>query len=508
MKTRAMTAGLVAVFATSGAAQAFVLNGIRWPGSHPRIPFYVSTNLAGNIPYDGSATFETVVQHIQSAANVWNTQGGAEAKLTYAGTTSVSQVADDGVNAVIYNSGICPGLGGCSAITYYHQTNGVFRGFDIVLYGVRGGGLYSTLWKTQLTHPTQMDLWSIVLHEFGHAAGLDHSVNPGVVMGCSCGPGCVRRNLYTDDINGIRAANGVYTNEGFWSDAATVEPGDSFVLHLDYPRAAGRKFGLYFNAESPGSTTMPAPDSRILPLASPYENARDFPEIFLSPTCLYGGQCQGMFGTLDANGRATVTVQLPADALTALGPDLYLAVVTRNTAMPSDYEDISVGVHVQILGPPPCTSDADCDDSDPCTEDFCDAGSCTNLPYDCEDGDVCTMDSCSEGFCFSEPLACNDNNACTADSCAAGLGCVGVPISCDDGDACTTDSCNPTFGCAHAAMACSDGNSCTADSCDPALGCVYTPIAGCSACKPKDAPCSVGSDCCSKKCRSNNTCGG
>ena len=102
---------------------------------------------------------------------------------------------------------------------------------------------------------------------------------------------------------------------------------------------------------------MPSPDSRMLPIASPYQNARDHSAIFLNPTCLQGGQCQNMFGTLDANGQATVTVQLPSDALTSLGPDLYLAAVTRNTALPSDYEDISVGVHVRIGTPDPSDLD-------------------------------------------------------------------------------------------------------------------------------------------------------
>lgn len=325
-------------------------------------------------------------------------------------------------------------------------------------------------------------------------------------MGCF-GAGSVRRSLCADDIAGIQTIYGPYTNEGIWSDVPTVAPGQSLLLHLDYPRAAGRKFGLFFNSDSSGVTPTPPPDSRILPLASPYENARDYPSIFLNPTCLQGGQCQGMFGTLDASGRATVTVQLPPDALTSRGPDLYLAAVTRNTSMPSGWEDISVGVHVQIVALAPCSADAECDDGDPCTEDLCDAGECVTPAYDCDDGDACTFDSCCEGFCFNLPLVCNDNNACTADECDPALGCVGVPISCDDGNACTTDSCTPATGCVHTALICNDGSACTGDSCQPALGCVYTPIAGCNPCKPRDAQCTTNADCCSGSCKKrSDTC--
>ena len=55
-----------------------------------------------------------------------------------------------------------------------------------------------------------------VAHECGHALGLAHGAGGGV-MGTGCGPGCVTRNIYPDDINGILALYGPYTNEGIWS---------------------------------------------------------------------------------------------------------------------------------------------------------------------------------------------------------------------------------------------------------------------------------------------------
>ena len=43
---------------------------------------------------------------------------------------------------------------------------------------------------------------------------------------------------------------------------------------------------------------------------------------------------------------------------------------------------------------PPCNDAGDCDDSDPCTSDMCDAGDCTHTPMDCNDGITCTDDAC------------------------------------------------------------------------------------------------------------------
>lgn len=397
------------LFFSHTPAFAYVLNGNRWPGSHPRVPYYISTTLEGNIPYDGSAPFSEVIQHVQNAANVWNTQGASEFQYFYAGTTAVNQVADDGINAIVFDTGICPYGSGCGAYAAYHQTNGIFRGFDIVLYKYFSGG-NRILWKTQMTFPNQMDLWTVMLHELGHGLGLSHSEFIDVVMG-SIGPGTTRRSLYADDIAGIQALYGPYTNEGFWPDANVAAPGASFQLSLDYPRAAGRNFGLFFNAEASGSTPMVPSDSRIMPLASPYENARDYLTIFLNPTCNQGGQCQNMFGTLDANGQATVTVQLPADALTSLGPDLYLAAVTRNTAMPSDYEDISVGVHVQIQEPSLCPNGTCELDETPCTcPQDCGAPQASEIPGstcgDDLDNDCDGATDCVDTDCTTDSVTC------------------------------------------------------------------------------------------------------
>jgi hypothetical protein len=98
-----------------------------------------------------------------------------------------------------------------------------------------------------------------------------------------------------------------------------------------------------------------------------------------------------------------------------------------------------------------CTTNADCDDSNVCTDDVCDqqTGECSNTPNtaSCDDGDACTTaDTCSGGTCVGgAPPDCDDSNVCTDDSCDSVTGCVNTnnAIACDDGDACTTaDTCS------------------------------------------------------------------
>ena len=175
------------------------------------------------------------------------------------------------------------------------------------------------------------------------------------------------------------------------------------------------------------------------------------------------------------------------------------------------FDQVTVtGVTLQVADVQPdncnaiCNVDADCGDSNVCTDDVCTAGVCSNPPVDgtsCSDGDACTTgDTCSAGLCVGgAPPNCDDGNVCTENSCnpATGL-CVSTnnTAPCSDGDACTTgDACSVGLCVGGAPPNCNDGKVCTDDSCNPATGCVNANnTATCddaNACTTGDA-CSVG----------------
>ena len=133
-----------------------------------------------------------------------------------------------------------------------------------------------------------------------------------------------------------------------------------------------------------------------------------------------------------------------------------------------------------------CSTPADCNDSNACTTDACDAtGTCSNTPITCNDDNACNgVETCNpaSGCVAGTPLVCNDGNACNGvEVCDPATGCVaGTPSDCNDGNACNgVETCNPATGCvAGTPPICNDGNACNGvETCNPATGCVAgTPL--------------------------------
>jgi len=198
--------------------------------------------------------------------------------------------------------------------------------------------------------------------------------------------------------------------------------------------------------------------------------------------------------------------------------------------------EVSTGTDPRDANDPPIApidcEPADCDDSNPCTDDMCvngicshfdnispcddgrfctvtdtcNAGTCNGALRSCDDGVACTFDRCSDtdAACLHDPLDafCEDANACNgAEHCSPQAGCVaGLPLECDNGVYCDgLERCEPAVGCvAGSAPSCSDGIGCTEDLCDAAAdACVNVPRADrCDDGNPcTDDVCSPASDC-------------
>ena len=146
-----------------------------------------------------------------------------------------------------------------------------------------------------------------------------------------------------------------------------------------------------------------------------------------------------------------------------------------------------------------CKLNGDCNDFNPCTLDGCakPEGSCSHKAVSgvsCSDGSQCTVgDACASGLCKGAAyLGCDDSKPCTLDYCLPTSGCqhlVTVTGSCADGDPCNGDELCGVGGCAAGtAPDCDDGKFCTLDLCDKGKGCA-------NAFKQPGTACDDGSTC-------------
>jgi|GEM_PF-3724577 len=179
--------------------QAYTLAGYWWPARTTSWAY----NPAGKPGYlSDDATV------VAASANVWNNAGGADWRFTGGGTTtrgtgacrsSDPTVALDGANTV----GWYPQSDNVLAVTctWYNPSTGQAVEFDMEI---------DPAWSwTTSTSGVQIDLQTVVAHEFGHALGLGHTtVCPGNLMCPTYAPGTLLRTPQADDINGLIALYG------------------------------------------------------------------------------------------------------------------------------------------------------------------------------------------------------------------------------------------------------------------------------------------------------------
>ena len=202
--------------------------------------------------------------------------------------------------------------------------------------------------------------------------------------------------------------------------------------------------------------------------------------ITVSATPAGGSGATGVGGTyfiglpsVTANYTVALTAGVPSGASVLL-PAGGTQVVNIVTGGLEDADGISF-----LLKDCTACSAANCNDSNPCTDDVCGANGCThsNNTAACSDGDACTQDdACSAGACTGKIKPCSDGNQCTADLCDPATGCVFVNTTkpCNDGNACTISDTCAAGVCNGTPRVCNDNNGCTNDGCSQQTGCVFT----------------------------------
>ena len=325
---------LICTFLYVPKAEAYVLLGVKWPGSKQRIPIYASTSLSMIMPMNNA------IAAIQRSINTWNNSGYSNFTFYYAGTTTITQAANDDKNIVTaynQNSPFRYGESFCDN----HVVGNWINGSDYIFYKYDYNG-YAVDWRTNSPiWPTQSDFEGALNHELGHGFGLDHSQVPQAVMGSACGRGCTgNRILHSDDIAGIQALYGRKLRIGL-SGPTSVRDKNRFSFNINLPRSGGLYYGILMSFSPPPSSgyamsNFTSNDTRVLESNSNWFPVENFNNVFFF----------NFWGRLSSSGRATASVQLPT-FISLSGHTMYFSYITLGTAI-GGIDDVGDSYEVAI----------------------------------------------------------------------------------------------------------------------------------------------------------------
>jgi hypothetical protein len=239
--------GAAEVLPGSVSAQ-YVTSGFKWMDGTASWSYNAQDEPA---PVAGQAQ-----QSMQAAASTWGQQGVAFS-FTGGGSsgndTGACGGGTDGSNTV----GWGPQSGSVLAVTcsWYSTVGSPFK--PAVEFDME----FDPDWNWTTGSPTQVDLESVALHEFGHALGLNHTGDGSAVMYASYPSGAQKRQPLQDDIDGL---NAIYGSGGESTPTPTPSPA---ATATPSPTPTSAPSGTPTATPPAGSTPTPTP---VPPTATPF----------------------------------------------------------------------------------------------------------------------------------------------------------------------------------------------------------------------------------------------
>ena len=207
------------IFGGTLPAFAFRVFGQQWPGASGRPPtpgdspvviYHINTAsfMAATIT---GGTLDDVITAIENAANTWS-NAGANFRFERGVDTTVTRFSVDRINEVFYSTeqNTVQMGGGRAYARITPTTDNLTVDGDIAIFERDSHGTQTVLGVRDFPLPFESDFESLMLHEFGHIVGLDHSEFGSAIMSTGgTGPGGLNRQLFSDDIAGIQFLYGV-----------------------------------------------------------------------------------------------------------------------------------------------------------------------------------------------------------------------------------------------------------------------------------------------------------
>jgi hypothetical protein len=199
---------LAIAVAVSRRANGYVLEGVRWPPGTV-VTFRMGLGSAGRTLIDGNTSWDTAAA---PALAGWD---NVMARLQYNSTVATPPVSSgDGVNAVVFSNTVFGQQfgSGTLAVTYWRSSGSNIIEADILFNRNQQFDSYRGPLRFGSNGWAIGDIRRVLIHELGHALGLDHpdqhGQNRDAIMNSVTSD---RETLSTDDISGAQSMYGAPT---------------------------------------------------------------------------------------------------------------------------------------------------------------------------------------------------------------------------------------------------------------------------------------------------------